>query len=129
MAKLPDAAELFVPYLPGQPAESRSIIQFAGHLPSHPPSSRGPVRKRRRIRARASGRGEDEDEEGGEAQRAAAEDDEETGQDGDEQGPNDESPKGPDAHLFFWLVKARHVADRQPLVIWCAPPLVVFPSR
>ncbi|KNZ51207.1 hypothetical protein VP01_404g8 [Puccinia sorghi] len=65
---LPSSASFLVNSLPGQPPSTiQSIIQYAGHLPSHPPSTLNPQ---------------------------------------------------PDSHLWFWLVRSRHIADREKFVIW-----------
>ncbi|PLW11484.1 hypothetical protein PCANC_03686 [Puccinia coronata f. sp. avenae] len=65
---LPSSASFLVDALPGQPASTvQSIIQYAGHLPSHPPSTLTPP---------------------------------------------------PDSHLWFWLVRSRHIAKREKFVIW-----------
>ncbi|KAH9471981.1 hypothetical protein Pst134EA_002609 [Puccinia striiformis f. sp. tritici] len=66
--ELPSSASFLVDALPGQPpSTTKSIVQYAGHLPSHPPSTLNPR---------------------------------------------------PDSHLWFWLIRSKHIADRQKFVIW-----------
>ncbi|POW12555.1 hypothetical protein PSTT_04296 [Puccinia striiformis] len=61
--ELPSSASFLVETLPGQPpSTTKSIVQYAGHLPSHPPSTLNPA---------------------------------------------------PDSHLWFWLIRSKHIADRQ----------------
>ncbi|KAA1088818.1 hypothetical protein PGTUg99_030985 [Puccinia graminis f. sp. tritici] len=67
-SELPSSADFLIDALPGQPkSTTQSIIQYAGHLPSHPPSTLSPP---------------------------------------------------PDSHLWFWLIRSKHIADREKFVIW-----------
>ncbi|WAR55759.1 hypothetical protein PtB15_6B502 [Puccinia triticina] len=67
-SELPSSADFLIDALPGQPKSTiSSIIQYAGHLPSHPPSTITPP---------------------------------------------------PDSHLWFWLIRSRHIAHREKFVIW-----------
>jgi carboxypeptidase D len=62
-SELPSSADFLIDALPGQPkSTTQSIIQYAGHLPSHPPSTLSPP---------------------------------------------------PDSHLWFWLIRSKHIADRE----------------
>ncbi|MBW0463925.1 hypothetical protein O181_003640 [Austropuccinia psidii MF-1] len=65
---LPSSASFYIDSLPGQPKSTlRTLIQYAGHLPSHPPSNSSPA---------------------------------------------------PDSHLWFWLVRSKHISNREKFLIW-----------
>ena len=126
------AAAFYVPDLPGRPPGMQLPAMYAGHLPAayaiaRPGSAAaaagvdaagaGAAISRWRREDKGKGKGRAQDEEGTQANAdrptssnaapAAA-----------PLGAGAEDGVENDAHLFFLLVKARHIAQREKLVLW-----------